>query len=145
MSIPDQLIYMYFELCTRISNNELAEIEQMLKNNVNPRNLKAQLAHEIVSIYHGNKAADKAEAEFTKIFKDKGKPTNIPMANFQINQSLLDIMVGAELTSSKSEAQRMIEQKAVHINDVLVTSWRDYRPQSKDIIQVGKRKFVQLK
>lgn len=145
MSIPDQLIYMYFELCTRVSNQELFDIEKMLKNGTNPRDLKARLAREIVTIYHSVKEAEKAEEEFNKVFKDRGKPTDIPKIAIPENESLLDILTHAGLTSSKSEAQRMVEQKAVHINDQIITDWRNYKPKSKDIIQLGKRKFIQLK
>ena len=82
MSIADKLIYSYFELCTRVTEEELAEIEMLLKSDANPRDIKIRLAKEIVRIYHGDKEAERAAEEFVNIFSNKRQPTDIEKKQF---------------------------------------------------------------
>ena len=77
MSLVDNLIVRYFILCTSSSKEKIEEIKKDIKEGKNPRNYKAELAFDIVKQYHGKKAAKKAEIEFNKVFKDKGKPEEI--------------------------------------------------------------------
>jgi tyrosyl-tRNA synthetase len=113
MSIPDSLIYSYFELCTRVSAGELSEIEKELKSGSNPRDLKARLAKEIVGIYHGASAASGAEDEFNKIFRDKGKPSDMPEFKLTEATALDKILVDSGLVASKSEVRRLVEQGGI--------------------------------
>jgi len=145
MSIADKLIYSYFELCTRVTEEELAEIEMLLKSDANPRDIKIRLAKEIVRIYHGDKEAERAAEEFVNIFSNKRQPTDIEKKQFTKGLNLLDLMVELEMISSKGEGRRLIDQGGVKINDLVVESWEMNKFETGDIIQVGKRKFVELK
>ena len=145
MSIPDKLIYPYFELCTRISADELSEIEKEFKSGVNPKDLKVRLAKEIINIYHGATAASQAEEEFNKIFRDKGKPTDMPEFKTDSGTSLVEILVNSKIVSSKSEVRRLVEQGGVRVNDQVVDVWDGSGFKSGDIIQVGKRRFLKIK
>ena len=147
MSWPDELINLGFELCTNISTVEIEKIKTALKNSkLNPRDAKAGLAREIVTLYHGKNAAKKAEEEFNKVFREKELPSEI--AEFKIKEKhigILDLLVKTKLASSKSEAQRLIIQKAVKINDEVQNDWKKIIIIKKeDVVQVGKRKFAKI-
>ena len=78
LSIPDKLIYQYFELVTDVPKQELAEIKSSLENvKTNPRDIKRQLARTLVRMYHSQASAEEAEKEFDKIFIQKSIPDNI--------------------------------------------------------------------
>ena len=139
MRWPDSLINIGFELCTRVSMNEVKKI-------TNPRNAKARLAKEIVKTHHGEKKAISAEQEFNKIFKEKKLPSKIP--GFRLKPgiyNILDLLVKTKIASSKSEAKRLILQKGVKIDNKVQDDWQKQIKAKKGmIIQAGKRRFVRL-
>lgn len=147
MSIPDELIINYFELCSRLPLKKTEKIKQNLKNKkINPRDAKAELAKEIVSLYHGKFTSQKAEKEFNRIFKKKELPSKIPTISIaEKNIGILDLLVKTKLAVSKSDAQRLIKQKGVKIGDKIQENWRENIPiKNGVIIQVGKRKFIKI-
>ena len=147
MSWPDELINLGFELCTNIPTEEIEKNKKELKSKkLNPRDAKAKLAKEIVALYHGKPAAQKAEKEFNRIFKKKELPSEIPSIKIAAkNINILDLLVKTKLASSKAEAKRLIEQKGVKIDDEIQEDWRkNILIKSVMIIQVGKRKFVKI-
>lgn len=140
MSLKDDLIPQYFKLCVE-------KIEKKIRNKkLNPRDAKAKLAKEIVALYHGKIAAEKAEREFNKIFRKKELPSEIPSVKIPAKKiDILDLLLKSKLAPSKSEARRLILQKAVKINDEVQTDWRKIVAHEKGtIIQVGKRKFAKI-
>jgi len=144
MSMPDDYIFDYFVSVTRVP---ILKIEEMKKSNANPRDLKARLAKEIVAMYHSKKAAQEAEKEFEKIFKNKEIPSAIPEVKLIEDGPLniLDLLVKTKMVLSKSEAKRLVEQGGVKINQETKTNWQEeieIRPGL--VIQVGKRKFVKI-
>lgn len=144
MSIPDELIMQYYELCTDVKEEALKIIEGEIKEN--PRDTKAKLAKLIVEMYHSADDAEKAAGEFDRVFKNHEKPTEILEKKLEKNEYRLDeLLVECELASSKSEARRLIEQNAVEIESEKITE-PDKIIEIKDqmIIQVGKRRFVKL-
>jgi len=143
MSMPDNLILKYFTLCTRLSE---AEIKQILQRFANPRDQKARLAFEITKIYHGQAAAQKAQEEFDKVFKQKEMPTDIPSYELHATSyKLLDLLVKTELAGSKSEARRLIEQGAVKVNNEAIKDWqKQITITSGLIVQVGPRRFAKI-
>ncbi|MDO8654993.1 MAG: tyrosine--tRNA ligase, partial [bacterium] len=97
MSLNDNLIPQYFELCTDASPEILA-----------PRDLKAQLAREIVRMYHGEKKAQEAEQEFNQVFRNKELPSEIREVRIdESSMQLSDLLVQCQLASSKGEAKRL--------------------------------------
>lgn len=148
MSMADETIIPCFELCTNISNNELKKIKENFKDpSKNPRDLKAKLAKEIITIYHNKKSAEEAEEEFNKIFRDKQKPTNIKKHKIRDTRyKLVDLLVEIKLASSKGEARRLVQQGGVRINDVVQKDFeKDIEIKNEMIVQVGKRRFVKIK
>ena len=79
MSIPDSLIIDYFELVTDVPGEEIANFrDQLSTHSVNPMNIKKRLAHEMVEQFHGKRAANEAEENFTKVFQKREMPEEIP-------------------------------------------------------------------
>lgn len=113
MSLPDNLIRHYFELCTEVPEKDIKAIEKH-----KPRDQKVALAREIVRIYHGAKGAEGAERDFgTKFGKGKGEIK----ADFVLKKKpgeypIVDLLVEGKLAPSKSEARRKIQEGAVEVD-----------------------------
>jgi tyrosyl-tRNA synthetase len=147
MSMKDELILNYFELCTRTPLEEIRKMRRGLeKNQINPRDLKINLAKEIVKMYHGEEAALRAKREFEMIFKEKKLPLKIPEIRIKEKKlNILEFLVKVKLVPSKSEAKRLILQKGVKIDGEIQENWRKIvEPKKGMIIQVGKRRFKKL-
>lgn len=150
MSIPDELIYKYFELITDVPLGELEEIKQQLDDgSVNPMNLKRHLAKEIITIYHDTEAADSAEKHFDKLHKKKEIPDEIPEFQPQTDAEgkawIVDLLTGSDLASSNSEARRLVKQGGVRIDGEKVNDFNLNVPINEEfVLQVGKRKFVRI-
>lgn len=147
MSLSDGLIVKYFTLCTDVSFGEIREIEGGLKSGkINPKDAKAKLGREIVSIYYGKETAQKTEGEFEKVFKEKKLPGKVPGAKIpERDLNLLDLLVKTKLALSKSEAKRLVSQKGVKVDGKTETDWRKIIKIKKgQVVQIGKRKFVRL-
>ncbi len=147
MSIKDELIEQYFELCTDVSLEEIEKIKLI----ANPRDQKVLLAKEIVKIYYDEKSAQIAEEEFNNIYQKGNLPTDIEI--FETDKRvypILDLLVDSGLAPSKNEAKRLVEGGAVTIEVKSIKSkvenWKEEIVIEDDaIIQVGKRKFIKIK
>ena len=147
LSIPDVLIGKYFEYATTISPQELRIINNDLsEGKSNPRDLKRQLAREIVKIYHNEDAAQKAESDFDALFIKKDIPDDIPEYALSNAETLISIMVRNNLVSSNGDAKRMIKQGAVKLDNEKVSDMSlEISPGSETVLKVGKRKFLRIK
>ncbi len=147
MSLKDELIIQYFELCTELPLEEIKEMEKKLEQKkINPRDLKAKLAKEIVGMYYGEEASEEAEKEFQRVFREKKLPREITEIKIkEKNVNILDLLVKTKIVSSKSEAKRLILQKGVKIDGKTESDWQKIiEIKTGKILQVGKRKFVKL-
>lgn len=149
LSIPDELIYTYFELATDVSNEELKNIKQQLENpEVNPRDLKRALARKLVAMYHSEEAALEAEREFDNIFVKKGLPDEIPEFRFESNLKeieILDLIVKVGFAPSRSEARRLVIQGGVTLDGEKISDIKKIVKLNKPmILKVGKRNFIKL-
>jgi len=146
MSIPDSLIINYFELCTDRPEPEIAAAKQQLTSGENPRNVKVELAKDVIAIYHSRAAADEAAAEFDRVFRDKQVPDDIP--EFKIPAAginIIDLVVTAGLLSSKTEARRKLIEGAFHLdNQRLTDAALLVKVESPAVLKVGKRRFLRL-
>jgi tyrosyl-tRNA synthetase len=148
MSISDQTMWLYFEL---ISFRTLAEIQQYKKeieDGLNPRDVKFRLALEIVERFHGKEEAVRAQENFVAQFQKGALPEDIPEVKLTVGNDgmqIANVIKLAGLTSSTSEAIRMLEQGAVKIDGEKITD-REFIMQSDKnfIIQVGKRRFAKV-
>ena len=146
MRVPDELIPRWVELCTDL---DFVEFEKKLKTE-NPKNLKIELAKELVKIYHGEKSAESAVTEFARLFSGdskSGRPDEIP--EIQIEEGswgIVELLNSAKLVSSKSEARRLIEQGGVRVDDKKVESVdANFTVGEKELIlQIGKRRWAKI-
>lgn len=153
MSIPDSLMFRYFTYLTYLPRVEIEEMERKLKKGeAHPKALKVRLAKELVSLYHSSQEAEKAHAEFEKVFRDGGVPEEMPEISIPRQKlkdgkiDILSLLQEAQLTSSKAEARRLIQQGGVKINHRKVQSDKEQVSlQSELVIQCGKRKFARIR
>ncbi len=146
MEIPDELIIKYYNLVTDVHPDEIADIKSKLENDeVNPRDIKMQLAREIVTLYHGTEAAIQAEERFKSVFQKGQIPSDI--LTVDVNKDGLDIasiVVENGLVQSKSEVRRLVNQGGVKINGEKVVDLNNIPNESELVIQIGKKKFIKL-
>ena len=147
MSISDEMILKYFILAADANQETIAEVKQQLNDpQVNPRDVKRSLGRGLVKLYYGQEASLNAEKHFDKVIVNKDIPDIIEEFSLDRNIQLLDLIVTNNLTKSKSEARRMIEQGAVRIDGEKVDDVnRLIKTGEKFILKVGKRKFLSIK
>ncbi|NPV10561.1 MAG: tyrosine--tRNA ligase [Ignavibacteria bacterium] len=148
MSIPDSLIYTYFELVTDVNKEELMKIKQQLSDpSINPRDLKRKLARTIVEQYYSKEAAHQAEENFDKIFVRKEIPeeVNEVFIDKASASNIISLLRAVGAAPSNSEARRLVEQGGVSINGEKISNVNaQLQIQNESILKVGKRKFYKL-
>ncbi len=146
MSLKDELITKYFILATRTGLNEIKEYEKEVAMGGNPRDYKMKLAYEIVKIYHDEKKAKEAAAEFERVFAKKELPNDITTVLLaEGSYDIADLLSKLALVKSKGEARRLVKERAVKIGGTVVEdSQAKVEIISGSIIQVGKRRFVKI-
>lgn len=150
MSIPDDLIFPYFELTTDISLEQLAGLKVKLENKTfNPMILKKELGEALVGMYHSKEAAQIAREEFERVFSKKELPEEIPefdCRNLGAKVWIVRLMTESKLASSSGEARRLIQGGGVHVDGQKVTSENfELGVKNGMLLKVGKRKFLRLK
>ncbi|MFH1509592.1 MAG: tyrosine--tRNA ligase [Candidatus Nealsonbacteria bacterium] len=147
MSISDKLIIPYLETLTDLDSEKVKQYKEDLDSNkLNPKDVKKELAFEIVKTYNSLKEAKIAKEEFEKIFEEKKLPSIIKEFTLSGKINILDLLIKTELTSSKSEAKRLVVQKGVRINEVIWDDWKkDVDVKKGMVISVGKRNFAKIK
>jgi len=147
MSWPDGVINIAFELCTKLSLEEVNKIKIELKNNANPRDFKMKLAYEITKINYNSDIADKAQNYFIKTVQKKEIPNDIKEINIK-NKSIniIELLVKSKLVNSKGEARRLIKQNAIKIDGKIINDDKFNVELIKKItiLQKGKRGFVKV-
>jgi tyrosyl-tRNA synthetase len=149
LSIPDNMIYTYFELATNVTNEELSIIKQNLSNEqVNPRDVKRSLAKKLVEMYYSSQTAIDAETEFDNIFVKKGLPDEIPEIKMDEGISeidILDLIVKVGFAPSKGEARRLVQQGGVTIDGNKISDFKEVvKLDSDKLLKVGKRNFIKI-
>ena len=146
MEIPDELIVKYYTLLTDVGDEKIKEVKSKLKDeNINPRDIKMDLAREIVSLYHTAEEVDQAEERFKMIFQMGQKPKDIDTINAEKeNFDLIQIVVDKGLVSSKSEFRRLLAQGGVKINDKKITKEEFLPKEGEFVVQIGKKKFIKI-
>ncbi|SEN06318.1 tyrosyl-tRNA synthetase [Mesobacillus persicus] len=149
MSIPDELMSKYFDLITDFTPEQIQTIKEQLETaELHPRDAKMLLGKTIVRMYHGEVAAEQAEQNFISVFQKKAMPDEIPVVEWKGEGDIpiTDLLVELNMLSSKSEARRMIDNRGVRVNgEQIENSQLIIHITDGLVIQVGKRKFVQLK
>ena len=146
MEIPDELIVKYYTLLTDVDDEIIKEVEAKLKDeSVNPRDIKMDLAREIVSLYHTEEEVEQAEERFKMIFQMGQKPKDMDTVNVSKEDfDLISTVVDKGLVSSKSEFRRLLLQGGIKINDKKITMEKDLPKEGEIVVQVGKKKFMKI-
>ena len=150
MSISDDLMWRYYELLTDATVDDLNALKFKAEaGDENPRDLKVNLAKQIIKDFHSWEAAENAEEEFERRFVKKEVPDEIeerPIASQTYR--LADLIAMTGLAGSKGEARRLIEQGGVKINGekaTLAATELEIKPGETILLQVGKLKFLRVK
>lgn len=148
LSIPDDLIYTYYELVTDIKTEDLPAVKEKIEKD--PRNAKHDLAFTIVRMYHGERAAKAAKDHFEKTVINKEIPDDAPEFEFETGKEirLLDIISETGFTSSNGETKRMMKQGGVSLDDKKITDKGysiTFEEGDEFSLKVGKRNFGIIK
>lgn len=148
MAVEDTVIVDYFLLGTHVGLEKVEEVKKRLEKGENPRDVKRELAYEIVKELHSEKDAQKAKEHFEKTVVNKEMPDEIPTVNLTVENGLIsyvDLLLQTNLATSRSEAKRLIEQGGVEVDNEKVTD-PNGETTIKDgvIVRVGKRKFARV-
>ncbi|MDU4324975.1 tyrosine--tRNA ligase [uncultured Clostridium sp.] len=145
MTIPDNLIIKYFELVTDVHPDDVEEIKKSLKEGVNPRDIKIQLAREVVELYHGKDAVKGAEERFRLVFQKNEIPNDIKTVEVKKEEfNLSEIIVKNGLVKSKNEFRRLVEQGGVKANAEKLNNIEQLIITDEIVIQIGKKKFIKV-
>jgi tyrosyl-tRNA synthetase len=149
MSVSDDLMWRYFELLSFRPLNEIKGLEQRVEAGENPRDIKYELADEIVGRFHGAAAAVKAKDAFVSRFRDNAIPADMPEVTLDCGTDqtlgIAHLLQQANLVASTSEAFRMLKQGAVKIDGERVEDRNTSIPAgSTHVFQVGKRRFARV-
>ena len=148
MSVSDDLMWRYFELLSFRTAAELAALQRSVDDGANPRDIKFELAQELVGRFHGDSAARAAQDTFIKRFKDNEIPQDIEAITLRSEDGhlgLAQVLRQAQLVPSNSEGMRMIQQGAVRIDGQRVEDRKlEIAAGTTHIYQVGKRRFARV-
>lgn len=146
MEIPDELIVKYYNLVTDVHPDVVNRIEEDLKEDrVNPRNVKMELAKEIVKLYHGEEKANFAEERFKSVFQKGQIPVDILTVEASAQDlDIAQIVVENKLAPSKSELRRLVKQGGVKVNGEKVDDLLNVKAEGELVIQIGKKKFIKI-
>ena len=148
MSISDELMWRYFELLSFKPLTEIQKYKTDIATGKNPRDVKFDLAMEIIARFHDQHAAESAKQDFIERFQKGNIPDEMPEVTVKSSQGfimLANLLKEANLVASTSEARKMIEQGAVRIDQERVSDAKlMIKADSSHIYQVGKRRFAKV-
>src|SRR5581483_3842552 len=144
MSWTDEMIVVGFELCTDFSEADVEKIKNMLKEGTNPRDLKEKLAMEIVKIYHGEEAAEKAVLAFSAAFQKGEIPDHIEAFKIKKGANLGEILLEQKIIKSKTEFTRLINEGAISVVGGAKITDRNFQIEEPLSLKIGKKRFIKL-
>lgn len=150
MSIPDELMWTYYDLVTDRTPEEIAALKKEVSSGAaHPMDVKMRLAQEVIAGFHGEEAARKAADNFQRVFRDRQAPAEAEVQRIPRGpaKKLVTLLAELKLAPSKSEAGRLIEQGGVEIDGVRVDDPRkdiDLSKPTTFLLRAGKKKFVRI-
>ena len=150
MSIPDDLMWSYYELVTDRTPAEIAALKgEVASGRLHPMDAKMRLAKEVITDFHGADAGEKAADNFQRVFRDRQAPAEMPVRKLPVGEvrKLAALLVELKVVESKSEAERLIKQGGVEIDGARVDDPRkdvDLGRPSEFLLRAGKKKFVKV-
>ena len=147
MSISDTLMWRYFDLLSYRSTDDISRMKREIESGANPRDVKFELAKEIVGRFHGTAAGEEALKNFIARFQRNEMPEDIAEVSVQAGDGLAlpRLLKEAGLTTSTSEAIRLIQQGGVRMDgERLSDASLQFKAGNVHVFQVGKRKFARV-
>jgi tyrosyl-tRNA synthetase len=145
MSLPDALLPGYFELCTFTPMDEVTKImSDMTTGKSHPKDVKMQLAQQIVEIYHGRASGESARKTFIETFQNKALPEDIPEYKAEKGVLLADALLDAEQVGSKSEFRRLVDEGAIRIDGEHKVTDPFSKIDKTTTLKIGKHRFVRI-
>ncbi len=150
MSIPDELMWSYYELVTDRTPEEISQLKtEVAGGSVHPMDVKMRLAQEVIAGFHGEEAARKAGENFQRVFRDRQAPEEAPSKNMPPGapQMIKSLLMTLGLVASVSEAERLVKQGAVEIDGQRIDDPRkevDFSKPRNFLLRAGKKKFVRV-
>ena len=146
LSISDEMIVKWLTLAADADSNTIEHAKKQLEDpNVNPMEIKRLLARKIVSLFHNDELALKAERHFNEVVVGKGIPDDIPIYSISKEDLIVNVIFDSGLLKSKGEARRMIKQGAVKLDEERVDDIQaTVLPDREQILKVGKRRFLKV-
>ncbi len=150
LSVSDELMFRYYELLSDLPAGEIERLRQeMAAGRLHPKRVKQQLARELVARFHGPEAAERAEANFERVFRDHQLPDDIPEKRVAAGGDTIwlpKLLQAAGLVKGTGEGRRMIQQGAVSVDGERVTDVEHEVPLSRGqvLLKVGKRRFCKV-
>ena len=147
MSINDSMILKYYKLAVFADREKINEVKSLLKDDTyNPRDIKRNLAKDLVKKYYSQKEADLAQSSFDQIFVKRDNPENMQVRKIDSDVGLLELLTEEGLISSKGEGKRLLSQNAVKINGQVCNDTNFVISPSEEelVIKVGKRRFLKV-
>ena len=149
MSISDDLMWRYYDLLSFLPASEISALRRSIDEGKNPRDVKVQLAQELVARFHGSSASVAAREDFESRFQRNGIPDEMPevaLLGGEDGVGIAAVLKQSGLTASTSEALRMIDQGGVRLNGERVADkGLVLRAGEGGVVQVGKRKFARVR
>lgn len=144
MSVPDKAMPVYHKLLLGWNEHQLAALEARMA--AEPMQVKKDLAHQIVSIFMGEEAAEQGAHHFATVIQGEGLPDEMPSFTIAAPTRIVDILAEAGLTASKNDAKRQITGGGVRLDGERVTDFEaEIAPgRAPAVLQVGKRRFVRI-
>ena len=164
MSLPDDVIPLYFELLTDMPDGEVSELRRSLEERAkdpvaagnNRMELKKRLGVEMVSWFHSPAAAEQAKAEFERVFQQREQPTDVPefavsaetdgVSEIDANGIAVDLsrlLVAAGVVPSRAEARRLLKQNAIEVDGVRLAEDQAHVPYGA-LVRAGRRRYVRI-
>ncbi len=147
MSINDSMITKYYKLAVFAEKEKVLSIEEQLKDSsINPRDIKRDLAKDLVERYYDKETALEAEQAFDQIFVKKSIPDDMPIFQVKIDSNILDILLSEKLIASKAEGKRLIVQNAIKIDGEACSDigYVVSKGCGELIVKIGKRRFLKI-
>ena len=147
MSVSDELMWRYFDLVLCLDSEEIGYLKSL-----HPREAKDELGRRLVGRYYDEDSAKEASAEFARVFSEKKVPTEMQEVELCADQlvdgriGILNLVSISGLAASNSEARRLVQQRAVRIDDELISDPRfEVIPVDGSVLRCGKRGFARIK
>lgn len=152
MKIPDSLIIKYYNLCTDVHPDEVAKLQKMLEEGVNPRDVKMMLALEITGLYAGKEAADQAQEHFKMVYQKNQMPEDVPSLEIDggsdpaQGEQILNLLAGGGFYKTKSEARRVFLQGGAQVDGEKVTDVKALvlPAGTEHTLKMGKNRFFKI-